>query len=177
MIAGPSGAGKSTIVSALLQRRPDIALSISATTREARPGERDGVNYLFLGAEEFDRMQEAGEFLETAVVHGNRYGTPRRPVEEALRAGGTVVLEIDVQGARSVRAQMPEALLIFVEPPSWDVLQQRLESRNTESPEALAIRLRNAGAEIADASWFDHRVVNDDLGRAVDEIVRILDGT
>jgi guanylate kinase len=148
---------------------------VSATTRAPRPGEVDGVNYRFLEPDEFARLEEAGEFLETAEVHGNRYGTPRAPVEDAIRAGRTVILEIDVQGAGSVRSAMPEAVLVFVEPPSADALRARLEARKTETPEAREERLRNATTEMEAAGGFDHRIVNDRLEEAVDALVRILD--
>lgn len=152
-------------------------LSVSATTRARRPAERDGVDYRFLAEEEFDRLEAQGYFLETAVVHGNRYGTPLPPIEEALAAGRTVLLEIDVQGARTVRRKLPEAVLIFIEPPSLAVLRARLEARRTESPEALERRLRNAEDEMEAAPEFDHRVVNDDLEEAIVGVVRILEGT
>lgn len=150
---------------------------MSATTRARRPGEADGVDYRFLSADRFDRMVAEGAFLEWADVHGARYGTPRAPVEDALRRGKTVILEIDVQGARQVRRSMPGALLVFVEPPSWEVLRERLERRETESPESLRLRLRNAEAELAAAPEFDRVVLNDDLGRAAEELARILEDT
>lgn len=176
MVAGPSGVGKTTLVAALRQRRPDLRLSVSATTRPRRPGERDGIDYLFLSDPEFDRWAREGRFLESASVHGHRYGTPRTAVDEAIDRGETVLLEIDVQGARQVRRAMPGALLIFVEPPSVEELLQRLRSRGTESDEAVQLRLRNARDEIGAADEFDHRVVNDDLSSAVEALSRILNG-
>jgi guanylate kinase len=150
-------------------------LSVSATTRPARRGERDGVNYHFIDQVEFERLAAADGFLEHANVHGYLYGTPRAPVEAAMAAGKTVLLEIDVQGARAVRDGMPDAVLIFVEPPSWEVLAQRLRGRKTEDEEAFALRMANAAREFAVAEDFDHRVVNDDLDDAVSEVLRILD--
>lgn len=159
----------------MLRRRPDLLFSISATTRPARAGERDGEHYRFLTPEEFDRLEREDAFLETARVHGARYGTPRAPIEEGLRAGKTVILELDVQGARSIRAAAPDALLVFVEPPSYDELRARLESRNTEPSDLVDLRLRAARDELAVAEEFDHRIVNRDLEDAVDRLVRILD--
>ena len=151
--------------------------SISATTRKPRPGEVPGRDYVFVSPEEFDRLERDGRFLEHAEVHGNRYGTPRDPIEDALAAGRSVLVEVDIQGARSVRAAMPEAVLVFIQPPSREVLRERLAERGTEDPEALRIRLRNADEELAAAPEFDHSIVNDQLERAVDELVRILEGT
>lgn len=175
MIAGPSGAGKTSVATGLERRRHDLLLSVSVTTRASRHGESDGVDYRFVSDEEFDAMEREGAFLETALVHGNRYGTPRAPVERGLRAGTTVVLEIDVQGARAVRKQVPDAVLVFVEPPSLEVLEERLRARGTEDANALARRMRNARDEMAAAPDFDHRVVNDDLDRAIAEVIRILE--
>ena len=175
MISGPSGAGKTTIASAVLARRPDIVPSISTTTRRPRRGEKDGVQYHFVGVREFDEVAKAGGFLEHAVVHGNRYGTPRAPVSTALAAGHSVLLEIDVQGSRAVRDAVPDALLIFVEPPSREVLRERLHRRKTEDDASFALRMANAEHEFEAAPEFDHRVVNDDLEEAVSEVLRILD--
>lgn len=159
------------------ERCPDVALSISVTTRIPRPGEAERGAYRFIDAPAFDRLEADGAFLESALVHGNRYGTPRAPVEQALAAGKTVILEIDVQGARAVRAAMPDAVLIFVEPPSAEDLKDRLEGRRTDSPDVIARRLANAPGELAAAAGFDHRVVNDDLEDAVSQVIRILEGT
>lgn len=151
-------------------------LSVSATTRAARPAEQDGVNYRFLDDRTFERLIDEGAFLEWADVHGARYGTLRAEVEAALNQGKTVVLEIDVQGARSVKAAEPDALLVFVEPPSWEALEGRLRGRGTEPEEAVAIRLRNAREEMqVGKELFDASVVNDDLESAVDALIRILD--
>jgi guanylate kinase len=176
VISGPSGAGKTTIATAVLERRPQIVPSISTTTRRPRKGEKDGVQYHFVSVEEFEDTARAGGFLEHAQVHGNWYGTPRQPVEEALAAGRSVLLEIDVQGSRAVREAVPDALLIFVEPPSREVLRERLHRRKTEDDASFALRMANAEHELEAADEFDHRVVNDDLEEAVSEVLRILDG-
>lgn len=177
MVSGPSGAGKTTVVAGALERRPDVMLSVSATTRPPRAGEVDGQDYHFLSPERFAAMEDRGEFLEVAEVHGNRYGTPRGPVDQALAAGRTVLLEIDVQGAASVRAAMPEAVLVFVRPPDEQVLRARLEGRGTDDEAVIQRRLRNARDELAAGESFDHQVVNDDLEEAISQLIRILDGS
>lgn len=173
VVAGPSGAGKGTLIAELLKRYPRARLSVSATTREPRPGEREGVEYHFLDRKEFERRAQAGEFLEWAEVHGNLYGTPRRAVEEWLEGGHDVILEIDVQGAWQVRERMPEAVTVFVAPPSLEALEERLRRRGTESEEEIRRRLRNAVRENEERTGFRHVVVNDDLRRAVDELCAI----
>jgi len=145
------------------------------TTRKPRRGERDGVDYRFITDAEFDATARAGGFLEHAGVHGKRYGTPREPVETALDDGKTVLLEIDVQGARSIRDAVPGAVLIFVVPPSTDVLRERLHRRKTEDDASFALRMTNAEQEMQAAGEFDHQVVNEDLAEAVSEVLRILD--
>jgi guanylate kinase len=160
----------------LLERLPRLRLSVSATTRPPRPNETDGVDYVFVDDEEFARLARTGGLLEWAEVFGHRYGTPVRPVEEALRRGDDVVLEIDVQGAHQVRERMPSAVLVLLEPPSPDELERRLRERATESEERLAERLATADWELAQHAWFDHVIVNDDLDRAVDTLVAIIQG-
>lgn len=150
---------------------------MSATTREPRPGEVDGVHYHFIGPEAFAAAIEAGEFLEWAVVHGrNSYGTLRAPVADRLAAGEPVVLEIDLQGARQVREAMPDARFVFLAPPSWDELVRRLVGRGTEGPEERERRLATARVELAAADEFDHVIVNDSVERATDELVRVMQG-
>jgi guanylate kinase len=173
VIAGPSGAGKGTLVRELLQRFPSTWLSISATTRKPRRDEVDGRHYLFLAEDEFERLAEKGEFLEWAEVHGNLYGTPRSHVEKKRSQGLDVILEIDVQGARQVKAESPDAVTIFVMPPSSKVLEERLRGRGTESEEELRRRLENALEESRNIDDFDYVVVNDDLYRAVEELCDI----
>lgn len=175
VIAGPTAVGKGTLVKALREREPSVWVSVSATTRAPRPGEIDGVHYFFVDDAEFDRLVESHELLEWATVHGkHRYGTPRGPVEERLALGIPSILEIDLQGARQVRQTMPQALFVFVEPPSWDELVRRLEGRGTEDEHQRAQRLETAREELAAAAEFDEIVVNDDLERAVDHLERLV---
>ncbi|MBD9700399.1 guanylate kinase [Flavimobilis sp. GY10621] len=175
VLAGPTAVGKGTVSADLRARYPEVWLSVSATTRAPRPGEVDGVHYLFLTTEEFERRLAAGEFLETAVVHGqNRYGTLRGPVDERLAAGEPVLLEIDLQGARQVRESMPDARFVFLAPPSWDELERRLVGRGTEGPEERERRLATARVEMAAEAEFDHVIVNDVVTRATDELVSVI---
>jgi len=174
VITGPSGVGKGTLIEQLLERVPELELSVSATTREPRPGEVDGRDYHFLTPEEFDRRVEAGEFLEHATYSGNRYGTLREEVDRRLAEGRSVVLEIEVQGARQVRDARPDAVQIFIAPPDEAALRERLEGRGTDPPEAIDARLETAKQELAAQGDFDHRVVNDDLERATAELVAIV---
>ncbi|HYH81545.1 MAG TPA: guanylate kinase [Longimicrobium sp.] len=176
VLSAPSGAGKSTLAAMLRQRNDDVAFSVSATTRAPRPGEVDGVHYHFVAPAEFERMRDAGELIEWAPVHGNFYGTPLANVRRAQAAGQHLLLDIDVQGARQIRARLPEAVLVFVLPPSGKALVQRLTGRGTERPEVLERRLRNAEDEIRAAPEFDFAVVNDDLHRAVEELEAVLRG-
>jgi guanylate kinase len=174
VITGPSGVGKGTLISHLLERVPDLELSVSATTREPREGEMDGRDYHFLTPEEFDRRIEAEDFLEFATYSGNRYGTLRSEVAKRLEEGRSVVLEIEVQGARQVRAAMRESVQVFIAPPDPTSLRHRLESRGTDSLEAIDSRLEVAEQELAAQGEFAHSVVNDDLDRAAEELEGIV---
>ena len=173
VLAAPSGTGKTTIAHRLVEGTGEFVFSVSATTRKPRKGERNGMDYEFIGRPEFEAMRARGEFAESAEVHGNLYGTPKRNFEEAAERGEHLVLDIDVQGARQIREGIPEALLVFVIPPSAEVLVSRLTKRGTEADEEVARRLRAAKRELARAKDFDHVVVNDDLERAVDEVRRV----
>ncbi|WP_455955255.1 guanylate kinase [Actinomyces sp.] len=175
VLAGPTAVGKGTVVAALRERYPHLLVSVSATTRNPRPGEVNGVHYYFVSPEEFDSMIEGGEMLEWALVHGtNKYGTPRGPVDAALAAGEPVLLEIDLAGARQVRANRPDAQFIFLAPPSWEELERRLLGRGTEGPEERERRLATARVEMDAASEFDHVVINDDIDRAVRELAGLI---
>jgi guanylate kinase len=174
VITGPSGVGKGTLIRGLLERVPELGLSVSATTRVARPGETDGVDYHFLGADEFDRRAQAGEFVEHATYSGRRYGTLRSELEGRLRRGEPVVLEIELQGARQVRQAMPEALAVFIAPPSREALRARLVGRGTDPPEQIEQRMRTAEAELDAQPEFSHVVVNDRLEHATDELEEIV---
>ncbi len=176
MIAGPSGVGKGTVVRRVLERVPGLRLSISATTRAPRAslGERDGVDYRFVSPDEFDRLVEQDGLLEWAEVFGKRYGTPRAWVERTLSEGADVVLEIDVQGARKVREAIPEAVLIFLEPPSAEELERRLRTRASEDEERLARRLAEAESELEQRDLFDHVVVNEDVEAASSQVAAII---
>ncbi len=176
VLAGPSGVGKGTIVERLVARDPGLWESVSYTTRPPRPGEVDGVDYHFVSRAEFEALRDAGGFLEWFEVFGDLKGTPRGPVEDRLAAGEDVLLEIDVQGALKVREVFPEAVLVFVEPPSPEELRRRLTARGTESAAALDARLAAAAEEEAQARKFDAIVVNDDVERAVEQVAGILAG-
>lgn len=176
VLAGPTAVGKGTVSAYIREHYPDVLLSVSATTRTPRPGEIDGVHYFFVDDAEFDRRIEHGELLEWAVVHNSyRYGTPRPPIEAALAAGRRVLLEIDLQGARQVRATMPDALLVFLLPPSWEELVRRLIGRGTESSEEQQRRLDTAKVELGAQDEFDVRVVNTDVGVAARQVVALMD--
>ncbi|MEJ3404987.1 guanylate kinase [Rathayibacter sp. YIM 133350] len=175
VLAGPTAVGKGTVAAHIRENYPDVLLSVSATTRAPRPGEVEGVSYFFVDDDEFDRMVADGELLEHATVHNAyRYGTPRRPVEQALADGRSVLLEIDIQGARAVRRAMPEATLVFLQPPSWDELVRRLIGRGTEDGAEQQRRLETAKVELAAVDEFDHEVLNADVGTAAREVVDLM---
>jgi guanylate kinase len=174
VITGPSGVGKGTLIRSLRERMPELDLSVSATTRGPRPGEEEGLDYHFLDDADFQRRVEAGEFVEHATYSGRRYGTLREELEHRLRAGSPVVLEIEVQGARQVRETMPEALQVFIAPPSREALRARLVGRGTDDPEQVDARLRTAESELGAQDEFAHVVVNDRLEDAVDELTEIV---
>ena len=172
VVSGPSGAGKGTLVDRVRSLYPGLGLTVSATTRSPRPGEVDGKSYYFLSPEEFSRRIEAGEFVEWAEVHGHRYGTLVSEVSSLLAQGSSLVLEIDVQGALQVREKFPEAVLIFIAPPSLDELRARLVGRGTETPESIELRLANAEHELSLAPRYDEIIVNDDLDDATQALLR-----
>ncbi|MBD2304523.1 guanylate kinase [Chroococcidiopsis sp. FACHB-1243] len=174
VLTGPSGVGKGTLMQLLLQRHPQLYLSISVTTRSPRPGEIHSKHYYFVSREEFRQMVDRGELLEWAEFAGNCYGTPRQPVAEKIGEGKTAILEIELEGARQIRASFPEVLRIFILPPSMEELEQRLRSRGQDSEEAIARRLRRAQAEINAAGEFDYKVINDNREAALQEIEAIL---
>jgi len=174
VITGPSGVGKGTLIGALRDRVPGLELSVSATTRAPRPGEQDGVSYHFLTREQFCERVAAGDFIEHADYSGNRYGTLRSELEGRLAGGIPVVLEIELQGARQVREKMPEAVQVFIAPPSREALRTRLLGRGTDSPEEVDRRLETADAELAAQAEFTHVVVNDRLEDAVEQLVAVV---
>lgn len=175
MLAGPTAVGKGTVAAVIRAEHPDVWISVSATTRPPRPGEVDGVHYHFVDDARFDAMVADDEMLEWAVVHGAaRYGTPRRPVEEALAAGRKALLEIDLQGARQVRRTMPGALFVFLAPPSWEELVRRLVGRGTESGEERERRLATARTELAAEEEFDVTVVNREVHAAAGQLVALM---
>ncbi len=175
VLAGPTAVGKGTVAAEVRAHHREVWISISVTTRAPRPGEQNGVHYWFVSEGEFDNMVEAGELLEWAVVHGTaKYGTPRRPVEQALAAGRPSLLEIDLQGARQVRDTMPQALFVFLIPPSWDELVRRLVGRGTESEEERARRLQTAREELAAEAEFDVTIVNREVHDAAEELVSLM---
>jgi guanylate kinase len=174
VITGPSGVGKGTLIGRLLEREPELELSTSATTRPPRPGEQNGVAYFFLDPAEFERRAAAGEFIEHASYSGHRYGTLRSEVEPRLERGTSVVLEIEVQGARQIRQTLPDAVQVFIAPPSPEVLRKRLEGRATDRPDEIERRLEAAAEELEARDEFAHVIVNDDVDRATDELVELV---
>lgn len=177
VISGASGSGKSTVVSHLAGH-PALSpyVSISATTRPPREGEEHGREYYFLSREEFENLQKADELLEHAEVHGNYYGTPAQPVFERINDGGLAILEIDVQGAKQIKERLPQSLFVFVHAPSMEVLESRLRGRGTDSEAVIQKRLDNARREIEQSHWYDHQIINDQLERAVGELVALWSG-
>ncbi|MBS1863620.1 MAG: guanylate kinase [Actinobacteria bacterium] len=176
VITGPSGVGKGTLIKQLLERVPDLALSVSATTRAPREGEEDGVDYHFLTEDQFQERIGAKDFLEFATYSGNHYGTLNSELDRCLEKGRSVVLEIEVQGATQVRAARPDSVQIFIAPPDESVLRERLRGRGTDSAEAIDRRLKTAEQELAQQDDFDHRIVNDDLDQAAEELESIVRG-
>ena len=175
VLAGPTAVGKGSVAGEIREHHPEVWISVSATTRPPRPGEQDGVHYWFVSEEEFSRMVAAGEMLEWAVVHkAARYGTPRRAVETMLEEGRPALLEIDLQGARQVRESMPEALFVFLKPPSWEELVRRLTGRGTESAAEQARRLETALDELAAEEEFDVTIVNHEVHAAAEELVALM---
>ena len=171
VVSGPSGAGKSTLIKASLQAVPELAYSVSATTREPRPGEVDGMDYIFLSRREFERWIEEGRFLEWAEYSGNLYGTPEQKVEEFLDEGKSVILELELQGARQVQVKRPDAVMVFVRAPSLEETRRRLTGRATESEEALESRLATAVREVAARDEFDHEVINENREQARKDMI------
>jgi guanylate kinase len=174
VLSGPSGVGKRTVITALRRDFPDVWVSVSATTRAPRPGEKDGVDYHFVDGDEFARLVGAGELLEHAEFAGNCYGTPRQPVLDHLAAGIPTLLEIELAGARQVRQSMPDARFVFLAPPSLDVLIQRLRDRGTETADAISARLAHAQAELAAEHEFDEVIVNNDVERAARDLAALI---
>lgn len=170
VLTGPSGVGKGTLMRSLLQRHPELYYSVSATTRAPRPGEVDGKNYYFISRSKFEQLAAQGEFLESAEFAGNYYGTPREAVLSQVQSGKLVVLEIELEGARQIRASFPQALSIFILPPSFEELERRIRGRGQDSDEAIARRLQRAKQEIQAAEEFDIRIVNDDFETALNAI-------
>ena len=175
VVAGPTAVGKGTVVSRVREMFPAAQFSVSATTRTPRPGEIDGVHYYFVSPHQFDVLVDTDQMLEWAVVHGeHRYGTPRQPIDDALNSGHSIIVEIDIQGARQVKKAMPSAVLVFLLPPSWDELVRRLTARGTESLEEQQRRLETAKAEIDAQSDFDITIVNDDVDAAAKAVIELL---
>ncbi|GAV23730.1 guanylate kinase [Carboxydothermus pertinax] len=174
VVSGPSGAGKGTICQEIRKRNPNLFYSISATTREKRVGEIEGVHYYFIDRAKFEQMISNKEFLEWADVYGNYYGTPKKPVFEALARGQDVILEIDIKGARQVKKSYPEGIFVFILPPSIAILEERLRKRGTDREEIIAKRMKMAREEIANCDWYDYLILNDDIDAAVKSLEAVI---
>ena len=177
VISAPSGTGKSTVVQGLLHRFPQLVYSVSATTRPPRADEHQGIDYHFVDRDTFISMRQNGDFAEWACVHGELYGTPRQPLKEAVEEGLDIVLDIDVQGGVAIKDAFPEAATVFLLPPSFEVLKERLAGRGTDSPEQIRIRLENARSELSYKNRYDHHIVNDEVDRALDELAKLIHST
>ncbi|HEV7798888.1 MAG TPA: guanylate kinase [Pyrinomonadaceae bacterium] len=174
VVSSPSGGGKGTLIQRVLKKVPSLSYSVSFTTRAPRNGEVDGREYFFVTPDKFDRMRGANEFLEWAHVHSNLYGTSRQQVVHEISAGRDIILEVDVQGAASVRALLPDSVSIFILPPSFEILKRRLQARGTDSPQQLDLRLRNAPAELKDYAAFEYVIINDDVDCATEQMTAIV---
>lgn len=174
VISAPSGGGKSTVASQVIKELPDTVLSISCTTRDPRPGEKDGVHYHFISIDEFKKRIKDGDFLEWAEVHGNYYGTPLSSLDAQLQKGKDVILTIDVQGALAVRGHFPQGIYIFLLPPTWETLKKRLQERSSDDPKAIERRLQNARKELSYLSHYEYLVLNDKLDAAVSQVCSII---
>ena len=174
VISGPSGVGKGTVARELKKENSDINYSVSVTTRKPRPAEMDGKDYLFVSKQVFCEMMKNNEFMESAKVHNNYYGTPRKQVEKSLKQGKNIILEIDIQGAKQIKGQYPESVLIFLTPPSIEELKHRLQKRNSESATIRKLRLKNAREELENRKFYDYQVVNADLEDTIREIKKII---
>ncbi len=174
ILSGPAGVGKGTVLRRVFEKLDNIVYSVSCTTRAPRPGERDGVNYIFMDEPSFKKMVGEGRFIEWANVHGHFYGTRKDIVEETLRQGKDVLLEIDVQGASQVKGKMPEAVMIFIQPPSFEELVRRLQKRGTEGPEELKLRISNAKTEMSHADEYEYMIINDKIEKAADDFIKIV---
>ncbi len=174
IVTAPSGGGKTSILKRILVAVPNISFSVSHTTRPPRAGEQEGIDYYFIDREGFEKMRDAGDFLEWAEVHGNLYGTSRSAVTDRLETGQDIILDIDVQGAGQVKARLSESRAVFILPPSWQELEKRLAGRGTDTSETISLRLSNARKEILHMEWFDHIIINDDIDQAVDLLKSII---
>jgi len=174
VLSGPSGVGKGTVLDSLMEDYKDINYSVSATTREPREGEVDGVDYFFVSMEKFNKMKKNDQFLEYACVHGNYYGTPRDYVDECLDKGEDIILEIDIQGAKQIKEKFEDAVYIFLLPPNYEELKNRLEKRDSETEESLKTRLKNASEEISEMENYDYRIINDKIKDTVEKVKEVI---